>query len=186
MPSCVNEHRLYKRKWKSRQISRNLGIIVFFSCASSINVSDEEEPASLTPTPQSSLYKANLANQILVEGTCPELNPKDNQPESSGKFCGYRITESQNGRGWKGPLWVTQSNLLLKKAHLQQAAQDLVQVGLGYLQRRRLHPLPGQPVPGLCHPQSEEVLPQNYSVIYWTHTVFGKNKILVAPYAPSG
>ena len=44
-----------------------------------------------------------------------------------------------------------------KQGHLQQAAQDLVQVGS--LQRRRLHNLPGQPVPGLRHPQREEVLP---------------------------
>jgi len=35
---------------------------------------------------------------------------------------------------------------LPKQGHLQQAAQDLVQVGLGYLQRGRLHNLPGQPV----------------------------------------
>ena len=48
---------------------------------------------------------------------------------------------------------------LLKQGHLQQAAQDLVQAGLEYLQRRRLHNLPGQPVPVLRHPQSEEVLP---------------------------
>jgi len=48
---------------------------------------------------------------------------------------------------------------LPKQGHLQQAAQDLVQSGLEYLQRRRLHSLPGQPVPGLRHPQSEEVLP---------------------------
>jgi len=32
-------------------------------------------------------------------------------------------------------------------------------VGLEYLQRRRLHNLPGQPVSGLRHPQREEVLP---------------------------
>jgi len=49
---------------------------------------------------------------------------------------------------------------LLKQGHLQQATQDLVQADLEYLQRRRLHNLPGQPVPGLCHPQSEEVLPR--------------------------
>ena len=48
---------------------------------------------------------------------------------------------------------------LLKQGHLQQAAQDLVQMGLEYLQRRRLHSLPGQPVPALRHPQREEVLP---------------------------
>ena len=49
--------------------------------------------------------------------------------------------------------------LLPKQGHLQQAAEDLVQEGLEYLQRRRLHDLPGQPVPVLRHPQSEEVLP---------------------------
>ena len=36
---------------------------------------------------------------------------------------------------------------LPKQGHLQQAAQDLVQAGLEYLQRRRLHNLSGQPVP---------------------------------------
>jgi len=46
-----------------------------------------------------------------------------------------------------------------KQGHLQQAAQDCVQIGLEYLQRRRLHSLPGQPVPVLRHPQREEVLP---------------------------
>ena len=49
--------------------------------------------------------------------------------------------------------------LLPKQGHLQQAAQDLIQAGLEYLQRRRLHSLPGQPGPGLRHPQREEVLP---------------------------
>jgi len=39
--------------------------------------------------------------------------------------------------------------LLLKQGHLEQAAQDLVQVSLEYLQRRRLHNLPGQPVPSM-------------------------------------
>jgi len=49
--------------------------------------------------------------------------------------------------------------LLPKQGRLQQAAQDCIQVGLKYLQRRRLHNLPGQPVPVLRHPQSDEVLP---------------------------
>jgi len=48
---------------------------------------------------------------------------------------------------------------LPKQGHLQQAAQDLIQEGLEYLQRRRLHNLPGQPVPVLHHPQREEILP---------------------------
>jgi len=49
--------------------------------------------------------------------------------------------------------------LLPKQGHLQQAAQELFQAGLEHLQRRRLHNLPGQPVPVLRHPQREEVLP---------------------------
>jgi len=49
--------------------------------------------------------------------------------------------------------------LLPKQGHLQQAAQDPVQVGLEYLQRRTIHNLPGQRVPVLRHPQREEVLP---------------------------
>ena len=52
----------------------------------------------------------------------------------------HRITESQNGRGWKRSLWVTQPNPLPKQSHLQQAVEDLVQAGLEYLQRRTLSP----------------------------------------------
>ena len=48
---------------------------------------------------------------------------------------------------------------LPQQGHLQQAAQDLVQAGFEYLQRRGLHSLPGQPVPVLRHPQREENLP---------------------------
>ena len=49
--------------------------------------------------------------------------------------------------------------LLPKQGHLEQAAQGSVQAGLEYLQRGKIHSLSGQPVPGLRHPQSEEVLP---------------------------
>ena len=42
---------------------------------------------------------------------------------------------------------------LPKQGHLQQAAPDLVQAVLEYLQRGRLHNLTGQPVPVLRHPQ---------------------------------
>jgi len=47
--------------------------------------------------------------------------------------------------------------LLPKQGHPEQAVEDLVQAGLEYLQRRRLHHLPGQPGSGLRHPQREEV-----------------------------
>jgi len=45
------------------------------------------------------------------------------------------ITESQNVRGWKGPLWVIWSNPLPKESHLQQAAQDRVQADLEFISR---------------------------------------------------
>jgi len=48
---------------------------------------------------------------------------------------------------------------LPKQGCLQQAAQNLVQAGLEYLQRRRIHSLSGHPVPVLRHPRGEEVLP---------------------------
>jgi len=46
-----------------------------------------------------------------------------------------------------------------KQGYLQWAVEDLVQAGLEYLQRRRLHNLLGQPVPVLRHPQREKILP---------------------------
>jgi len=46
--------------------------------------------------------------------------------------------------------------LLPKQGHLEQAAQDHIQVRFEYLQRRRLHNLSGQPVPVLCHPQRKK------------------------------
>ena len=79
-----------------------------------------------------------------------------------GSWAAVKHAWSQNDRmvgvgrdlcGSSGP------NPLPKQGHLQQAAQDRIQAGLEYLQRRRLHNLPGQPVPGLRHPQREEVLP---------------------------
>ena len=91
-----------------------------------------------------------------VTGSEPKTLPTF--PSSTNGF----ITESQNHRmlGVGRDLCGSSSPTLPpKQGHLQQAAEDIVQVGLEYLQRRRLHNLPGQPVPVLCHPQSEEVLP---------------------------
>ena len=66
----------------------------------------------------------------------------------SGPCQGPGVTESQNHRivGFGRDLCGSSSpTLLLKQGHLQQAAQDLVQAGLEYLQRRRRAsvPLPG-------------------------------------------
>ena len=57
-------------------------------------------------------------------------------------------------------LWGSSSPTPLpKQGHLQQAAQDLVQAGFEYLQRRGLYNPSGQPLLVLHHPQSKEVLP---------------------------
>jgi len=58
----------------------------------------------------------------------------------------YRLTESQTGRGWKGPLEVILSNPPAQAGPPRAAAQASVQVGFEYLQGWRLTNLPGQPV----------------------------------------
>jgi len=71
----------------------------------------------------------------------------------------HRITESEVGVG--SVLWGSfNATPLPKQLHLDQAAQDPIHKGHEYLQRRRLHNASGQPVPVLCRPQSEEVLPR--------------------------
>ena len=58
-------------------------------------------------------------------------------------------------------LWRSSSpTTLLKLGHLEQVAQDHIQAGLEYFQRRRIHNPSGQPVPVLCHPQSKKVFPR--------------------------
>ena len=91
----------------------------------------------------------------------PALSPYPNSLQVARRRA-LNVTESQNHRmlGFGRHLCGSSSPTpLLKQGHLEQAVQDLVQVGLAHLQRRRLHSLPGQPVPVLRHPQREEVLP---------------------------
>jgi len=64
------------------------------------------------------------------------------------------MTDSQNHRkvAVRRDLWRTfKTTPLPKQVHLEQ--------GFEYLQRRRLHSLPGHPVSVLCHPQNKQVLP---------------------------
>ena len=63
----------------------------------------------------------------------------------------WDLTESQNCRGWKEPPEI------IKAGPLQQVAQVGIQAGLEYLQRRRIHDLPGQSYPMLRHHHCEEV-----------------------------
>lgn len=66
----------------------------------------------------------------------------------------HRITE---WLGLEDTRRSSSSTLLLKQIHLEQTAQDRIQAGFEYLQRRRVHNLSGQPVPVLWHPQSRKV-----------------------------
>jgi len=66
-------------------------------------------------------------------------------------------TESQNQRGWNGPLEIIQSNPLLRQApysrlHAKASRQFL------NVSREGIHNLSGQLVPVLCHSQSKEVI----------------------------
>jgi len=112
----------------------------------------------------------------LAQAGMPSTRPGCSKPHPTWPSQNHRIV------GVGRDLWGSSSPAPLpKQGHLQQAAQDLVQAGLEYLQRRRLHNLTGQPVPVLphlehfqgggihnfCgqpvpvphHPQSEEFLP---------------------------
>ena len=78
-------------------------------------------------------------------------------------FLALLVTESQNHRMFRVGRDLCGSpspTLLPKQGHPEQTAQHRIQAGLEYVQRRRLHSLPGQPGPGLRHPQREEVLPR--------------------------
>jgi len=65
---------------------------------------------------------------------------------------------SQNGRGWKGPLEITKSSLLVKQVphrrlHRKASRRVLNISGEGDSS------LPKQPVPEFCHPHSKELFP---------------------------
>jgi len=61
---------------------------------------------------------------------------------------------------------------LPKQGHLEQTAQDHVQAGLEYLQRRRIYNLSGQPVPLL----SVLVIVPDKVLFYFICTIFKRKK----------
>ncbi|KAK4828376.1 hypothetical protein QYF61_026114 [Mycteria americana] len=72
-----------------------------------------------------------------------------------------RITESQNLIGWKRPLRSSSPtiNLTLPRPPLHHVPKHLIQTSFKYLQGWRLNHFPGQPVPMLDNPFSEEKFP---------------------------
>ena len=107
--------------------------------------------------PSNSGQKRVADREEVVTSWDSVAKPSSPTPMPPAQHLSHRITESQNYRmvGFGKDLWGSSS----PTPCLQQAAQHRGQAGLEYLQRRRLHSLPGQPGPGLRHPQREEVLP---------------------------
>jgi len=96
---------------------------------------------------------------ILKPGGPPHSSVYLSQGEFAKSTSPYR-TQNHRMLGAGRDLCGSSSPMPMpKQGHLQQAAQQVVQAGLEYVERRRIHNLPGQPVPVLCHPQSKEVLP---------------------------
>ncbi|KAK4830412.1 LOW QUALITY PROTEIN: hypothetical protein QYF61_010943, partial [Mycteria americana] len=73
----------------------------------------------------------------------------------------HRITESQNRIGWKRPLRSLSPtvNLTLPRPPLYHVPKHLIQTSFKYLQGWRLNHFPGQQVPMLDNPFSEEKFP---------------------------
>jgi len=92
------------------------------------------------------------------------------------------FTESQNHRTIRVGRDLCGSSSPTTLPKHKQAAQDLVQAGLEYLQRRRLHSLPGQPVPGLPHPQSA----LQCVVVVVSSAMLGLTSSPAAPFALAG
>ena len=106
------------------------------------------------------LYLSMQEDDLLGLASSTEQSTKGNSSTRTMRFSYLIRQNSQNHRmvGFRRDLWGSSSPTPLpKKGHLEHFAQELVQEGLEYLQRR-LHNLSGQPIPGLCQPQ-REVLP---------------------------
>jgi len=107
--------------------------------------------------PSSSRSLCSLVPRLLEPSPCQHLQP--GPAATAADSCHHPQNHRMLGVG-RDLCGSSSPTSLPLKGVLQQAAQDLIQAGLEYLQRRRLHSLPGQPGPGLHHPQGEEVLPR--------------------------
>lgn len=92
---------------------------------------------------------ANALQWVHPRLQAPSLLPLEaHQSAQSEGWAGG----SQNPWGWKG-------HLEMAKAGSATAGHTRMYPGFECLQRRRLHDIPGLPVPVLCHPQCKELLP---------------------------
>ena len=73
-------------------------------------------------------------------------------------YTDLRVVEVVRSHNLRRRSGIIQSTFCFRYSHLEHIAQDHIQVGFEYLQKRRLHNLSGQLVPVLCHPDSKELL----------------------------
>ena len=92
------------------------------------NQAEPTPPTQSIPKPPGWLRPPAQLERSQVEVFAPLVtppstqNPRAHSSNGRGQGADHRISESQHGRGWQGPLWVTQSNPLPKQGHPEQAA----------------------------------------------------------------
>lgn len=73
-----------------------------------------------------------------------------------------------------------------RQCHVEQVTQELIQAGSERPQIARLHSLPGQPVPLLCHILCKEVLPYGeVELLVFRHCSFSCHWVSLKSLAPS-
>jgi len=110
--------------------------------------------------PLNSSVEVIWANLLLKPGAVSKL-PGPPVPFLQSCFLDFWHAASQNHRmvEVKRDLWMSSGpKPMLREDHLKRVAQD--QMAFEYLRRWRLYNLPGQPVPVLGHPYSENVVAQ--------------------------
>ena len=142
---------------------RSVAALLGCCCSSSFLLAGSLRCRLVLQMPAKSFASAELM-LLVVGGLLPLPSAATLLSQWAGVMCPLSAcpSSSQNHRmfGVGRDLCGSSSPASLpKQGHSEQAAEDLVQVGLEYLQRRRLHNLSEQPVLVRRHPQSEEVLP---------------------------
>lgn len=76
-----------------------------------------------------------------MEGHCERMRSNGHELQQEHFLTGHKVFTAESGKA-----------LEIFKTYVEQVSQDHGQAGFEYLQKRRLHNLPGQLVPVLCHP----------------------------------
>ncbi|KAK4831894.1 hypothetical protein QYF61_020041 [Mycteria americana] len=119
-------------------------------------------PRELVDAPSLEVFKARREKRNIRLSINVQKRGFGEEGRAAGRGAEEaRITESQNHRGWKRPLTSLSPtiNLTLPRPPLYDVPKHLIQTPSKYFQGWRLNHFPGQPVPMLDHPFSEEKFP---------------------------